>query len=88
MQNYRDRGGSAETDNTLRDLHNFSYDAKAEFNNCFIIHSIHSFVRSFIHSFIHNLRKRCIFDVISSLNTKFVQIWSSVTGYGELNVWF
>ena len=25
-----------------------------------------------------------IFDVISSLNTKFFEIWSSVTGYGEL----
>ena len=24
--------------NTLRDLHNSSYDTKAEFNNCFIIH--------------------------------------------------
>ena len=24
---------------TLRDLHNSSYDTKAEFNNCFIIHS-------------------------------------------------
>ena len=29
----------AETDNTLRDLHNSSDDTKAEFNNCFIIHS-------------------------------------------------
>ena len=26
-------------DNTLRDLHNSSYDAEAEFNNCFIIRS-------------------------------------------------
>ena len=26
-------------DNTLRVLHNSSYDTKAEFNNCFIIHS-------------------------------------------------
>ena len=26
----------------------------------------------------------CIFDVISLLNTKFFEIWSSVTGYGEL----
>ena len=25
--------------NTLRDLHNSSYDTKAEYNNCFIIHS-------------------------------------------------
>ena len=39
MKNYGDRGGcylsrlQAEADNTLRDLHNFSYDMKAEFNN-------------------------------------------------------
>ena len=40
MKNYGDRGGyTASTDNTLRDLHNSSYDTKAEFNNCFIIHS-------------------------------------------------
>ena len=30
---------TAEADNTLRDLHNSSYDTKAEFNNCFIIQS-------------------------------------------------
>ena len=28
-----------DEDNTLRDLHNSSYHTKAEFNNCFIIHS-------------------------------------------------
>ena len=28
-----------DTDNTLRDLQNSSYPTKAEFNNCFIIHS-------------------------------------------------
>jgi len=39
MKNYGDRGGCYQADNTLRDLHNFSYDTKAEFNNCFIIHS-------------------------------------------------
>ena len=45
MKNYADRGGcyppkpSASVDNTLRDLHNSSYHTKAEFNNCFIIHS-------------------------------------------------
>ena len=33
-----------------------------------------------------NLQQRCIFGVISSLNTKFFQIWSSVTGYDELCV--
>ena len=45
LTNYGDRGGCypstthAEADNTLRDLHNSSYDTKAEFNNCLIIHS-------------------------------------------------
>ena len=45
MKNYADRGGcyppkpKAESDNTIRDLHNSSYHTKAEFNNCFIIHS-------------------------------------------------
>ena len=45
MKNYADRGGcyppkpNAEVDNTLRDLHNFSYRTKAEFSNCFIIYS-------------------------------------------------
>ena len=46
MKNYPDLGGcyppqpSASADlNTLRDLHNSSYHTKAEFNNCFIIHS-------------------------------------------------
>ena len=38
MKNYGDQGG-AEADNTLRDLHNSSYDTKTEFNNCVIIHS-------------------------------------------------
>ena len=37
MKNYADRGGCC---NTLLDLHNSSYHTKAEFNNCFIIHSI------------------------------------------------
>ena len=38
MKNYGDRGGyyPAEAHNTLRDLHNSSYDTKAEFNYCFI----------------------------------------------------
>ena len=40
MKNYGDRGGgTASTGNTLGDLHSSSYDTKAEFNNCFIIHS-------------------------------------------------
>ena len=35
-----------------------------------------------------NLQESCSFDVIDSLIAKFFQIWSSVTGYGELNVCF
>ena len=44
-KNSADQGGccprrpKAEVDNTLRDLQNSSYPMKAEFNNCFIIHS-------------------------------------------------
>ena len=45
MKNSADQGGcysqrpKAEVDSTLRDLQNSSYPSKAEFNNCFIIHS-------------------------------------------------
>ena len=45
MKNSADQGvcypqrPKAEVDNTLRDLQNSSYPTKAEFNNCFIIHS-------------------------------------------------
>ena len=45
MKNSVDQGGcypqrpKAEVDNNLRDLQNSSYPTKAEFNNCFIIHS-------------------------------------------------
>ena len=45
MKNSADQGGcypqrpKAEVGNTLCDLQNSSYPTKAEFNNCFIIHS-------------------------------------------------
>ena len=45
MKNSAGRGGcypprlKAEADNILRDLQNSSYPTKAEFNNCFIVHS-------------------------------------------------
>ena len=45
MKNSARRGGcypprpKAEVDDILRDLQNSSYSTKAEFNNCFIIHS-------------------------------------------------
>ena len=35
---------SATVDNTLRDLYNSSYPTKAEFINCFTIHSKHFLV--------------------------------------------
>ena len=47
-KNSADQGGccpprpKAEVDNTLRDLQNSSYPAIAEFNNCFIIHSLNN----------------------------------------------
>ena len=41
-----------------------------------------------VHRLCLNLREHCIFDVISSLNTKFFPIWSSVTGYGEFKCAF
>ena len=50
MKNSADQGGcypqrpKGEVDNTLRDLQNSSYPTKAEFNNCFIIHSKYLFV--------------------------------------------
>ena len=34
-----EEGVTTSTDNTLADLHNSLCDTKAEFNNCFIIHS-------------------------------------------------
>ena len=42
MKTSADQGGcypQRPKDNTLRDLQNSSYPRKAEFNNCFIIHS-------------------------------------------------
>ena len=45
MKNYADQGGCnpprpiAEVDNALRDLQNSLYPTKAEFTDCFIIHS-------------------------------------------------
>ena len=45
MKNSTGRGGcypprpNTEVDNILLDLQNSSYPTKAEFNNCFIIHS-------------------------------------------------
>ena len=57
MKNSADQGGcysqrpKAEVDNTLRNLQNSSYLTKAEFNNCFIIHSKYSPVLKGVSSF-------------------------------------
>ena len=66
MKNSAEQGGcypqrpKAEADNTLRDLQNSSYPTKAEFNNCFIIHSkyFHVFkgVSPFRSLFFHSLK--------------------------------
>ena len=56
----------AEVDNTLRDLQNSSYPTKAEFNNCFIIHSKYfPVLKGFfaISLFVFSLTKN---DIISS----------------------
>ena len=37
MKNYANRGGAAEADNTLQDLHNSLYPSTAEFINFLII---------------------------------------------------
>ena len=64
MKNYADRGGcyppkpKAEADNTLRDLHNSSYHTKAEFNNCFIIHS--KYFQSSKNISLHNFLNRVL----------------------------
>ena len=57
MKNSADQGGcypqrpKAEVDSILRDLQNSSYTTKAEFSNCFIIHSKYFsvFLRRFHH---------------------------------------
>ena len=46
MRNYGDRGGCF-------DLHNSSYYTKAEFNNCFVIHSIPSLKTVLKHTYLH-----------------------------------
>ena len=39
MEMEEEEGVIAEADDPLRDLHYSSYDTKAEFNNCYVIHS-------------------------------------------------
>ena len=75
MKNSASRGGcyplwpSASVDNILRDLQNSSYPTKAEFNNCFIIHSKYfqenlmeqgSFLSTSVHPFFSRRRKTLV----------------------------
>ena len=61
MKNSADHGGcypqrpKAEVDNTLRDLQNSSYPTKAEFNNCFNIHSLKEFRHYALCFFAHQI---------------------------------
>ena len=63
MKNSVDQGGcypqrpKAEVDNTLRDLQNSSYPTKAEFNNCFMIHSKYFPVLKGVSPFVFPLTK-------------------------------
>ena len=74
----------AEVDNTLRDLQNSSYPTKAEFNNCFIIHSKYFPVSLFVFSLTKN-------NMISSPgflghrfnNLKRAALLTSLIQYGE-----
>ena len=61
----------AEADNTLRDLHNSSYDTKAEVNNCFIIHSKLFLVWK--HTLSHFLEQLLITKNESNLSIKQIQ---------------
>ena len=76
LNNYGHRGGcypsrpQAEADNTLRDLHNSSYDTKTEFINCFI------FIQN--NSQFKNIAKTCLPpSMFSSSSIVYVQVFPS-----------
>ena len=89
MKNSADQGGcypqrsKAEVDNTVRDLQNSSYPTKAEFNNCFIIHSKYFLLLKgvsalrFLFFRWPNITQPCsiIFDVIDSIWRRFWRHW-------------
>ena len=93
MKNSADQGGcypqrpKAEVDNTLRDLQNSSYPTKAEFNNCFIIHSKYFlllkgvsplrslFFRSPNITHVFSVNGSIIFDVIDAILRRFWRHW-------------
>ena len=95
MSNSAEQGGcypqrpKAGVDNTLRDLQNSSCPTKAEFNNCFIIHSKYLLVLKGVSPF-----RSLFFRSPHHLTTNIqyggdsFQIWWTAAGYGELCVWF
>ena len=72
MKNYGDQGGcypsrpQAEADNTLQDLHNSSYDTKAEFNNCYYSFKIIPSLKTQLkHAYLHrSVDVQFIFDSV------------------------
>ena len=90
----------AEVDNTLRDLQNSSHPTKAEFNNCFIIHSKYLLVLKGVspfHSLFFrspNITQPCsqVFAVNSSIICSGLHFWRhfDVNGsiiFGGLHFW-
>ena len=79
-------------DNTLQDLQNSSYPTKAEFNNCFIIHSKHfpvlKGVLAAISLFVFSLTKNNIISSPGFLGQRFnnlkrAALLMSLIKYGE-----
>ena len=106
MKNSADQGGcypqrpKTGVDNTLQDLQNSSYPTKAEFNNCFIIHSKYflllkgvSPLRSLFFCSL-NITQPCaqVFSVNSSIICSGLHLWRhfDVIGsiiFGRLHFW-
>ena len=106
MKNSADQGGcypqspKAEVDNTLRYLQNSSYPTKAEFNNCFIIHSKYLLVLKGVSPFRYlffrsqNITQPCpqVFAVNGSIICSGLHFWRhfDVNGsiiFGGLHFW-
>ena len=82
----------AEVNNTLQDLQNSSYPMKAEFNNCFIIHSKYFLVLKGVSPFRSlflrspNLTQPCrqVFSVNGSIICSGLQFWRHFDVIGSI----
>ena len=96
MKNFTDQGGcypqrpKAEVDNT-RDLQNSSYPTKAEFNNCFIIHSKYFLLLKGVSPLCSlfrspNITQRCpqVFSVNSSIICSRLHFWHRFNVFGSI----